>query len=73
MLRVDSLQKSFDGFLAVNIARAEVNVRESTTDNLLLISSVLHPAVFLASPSFLLVDRSTSKSGVTIHLLKLRD
>ncbi len=62
-----------DSFLAVHIARAKVNVRESATDDLLFISIIGRSVVVLTSSSLLLPDTTTSESGVHLHSLELGD
>ena len=62
-----------DCFLAVHVACAEVNVRESATDDLLFISIIGRSVVVLAGSCLLLPDTATSKSGIHLHSLELGD
>lgn len=62
-----------DCFLAVHIARAKVNVRETATSDTFFVAFVGHSAVLLASPSLLLIDGRSTESGIPLHCLQLRD
>ena len=62
-----------DRLLTVDIASTEVDMGESTTSHLLLISRVRLAVIILAHAGFLLVDGSTTEPGIALHLLELGD
>lgn len=62
-----------NGFLAVDITSAEVDVGEPAADDLLLLTSVRLTVILLASTGLLLVNRCTSEAGISVVLLQLGD
>lgn len=60
-----------NGLLAVNVAGAKVDVREATASDLLIVACILHPVVVLFGPGLLLVNGSSTESGIPIHGLQL--
>ena len=62
-----------DRLLTVDIASAEVNMREPAASHLFLISRVRLTVIILAHAGLLLVDRCTAEPGIAVHLLELGD
>ena len=62
-----------DGLLTVDIACAEVDVREASASDLLLSTAVVLTVIVLASTSLLLVDGDAAEARISVHLLELGD
>ena len=60
-----------NGLLAVDIAGAEVDVREAATSDLTLLISIALTVIFLSAARLLLIDGNAAEARITLHRLQL--